>query len=402
MTFNASGRSVAPEESYELPPSAAAADSAAEHAALSALLELNAALLVARTPTQVEEALTLGVVELMAARYAYFLRFDPQADTLTISTVSREQFTDPGAKALGWVLRRGEGLSWQAIEQAERLAVETTAAGGRTACLGRAVLHLPAHDLPAHAVRVGNAPDQDVMFAPLLTQDRQVLGVLTLGRISPGFTAQDRVLLAAFANAGTLALERAHEERRAAESREGAMLALGMALEARDFETQGHTERTVALAERLGAALNLSADDQDALRQGAYLHDLGKLSVPDGVLLKPGPLSPEERALICTHTVLGEALARRLPTLPAGALAIVRSHHERWDGGGYPDRLHGTQIPLLARIFAVVDVYDALTHDRPYRPAFSLIQAKAMLEDGAGTHFDPEVLRAFLGLLDGA
>ena len=239
------------------------------------------------------------------------------------------------------------------------------------------------------------------MFAPLLTQDRQVLGVLTLGRISPGFTAQDRALLAAFANAGTLALERAHEERRAAESREGAMMALGMALEARDFETQGHTERTVALAERLGTALGLSAADQDALRQGAYLHDLGKLSVPDGVLLKPGPLTPQERALICTHTVMGEALARRLPSLPAGALAIVRSHHERWDGGGYPDKLCGTQIPLLARIFAVVDVYDALTHDRPYRPAFPLAQARAMLEDGDGTHFDPEVLRAFLGLLDG-
>ncbi|UQN07414.1 HD-GYP domain-containing protein [Deinococcus sp. QL22] len=385
-------------DAYEVPPSAAA-----EHAALSALLELNAALLVARTPPQVEEALTLGVVELMAARYAYFLRFDPQADTLTITTVSREQFTDPGATALGWVLRRGAGLSWQAIEQAERLATETAAvaAGERARYLGRAVLHIPASDLPSYAVRVGNAPDQDVMFAPLLTQDRQVLGVLTLGRISPGFTPQDRALLAAFANAGTLALERAHEERRAAESREGAMLALGMALEARDFETQGHTERTVALAERLGAALNLSAANQDALRQGAYLHDLGKLSVPDGVLLKPGPLSPEERALICTHTVMGEALARRLPTLPAGALAIVRSHHERWDGSGYPDRLCGTQIPLLARIFAVVDVYDALTHDRPYRPAFSLLQARAMLEEGVGTHFDPEILRAFLGLLDG-
>jgi hypothetical protein len=383
------------DESYELPPSAAA-----EHAALAALLELNAALLVARTPPQVEEALTLGVVELMAARYAYFLRFDPQADTLTITTVSREQSTDPGATALGWVLKRGEGVSWQAIEQAECLAAQASP-GGTTECLGRAVLHIPARDLPNHAVRVGNAPDQDVMFAPLLTQDRQVLGVLTLGRISPGFTAQDRALLAAFANAGTLALERAHEERRAAESREGAMMALGMALEARDFETQGHTERTVALAERLGTALGLSAADQDALRQGAYLHDLGKLSVPDGVLLKPGPLTPQERALICTHTVMGEALARRLPSLPAGALAIVRSHHERWDGGGYPDELCGTQIPLLARIFAVVDVYDALTHDRPYRPAFPLAQARAMLEDGDGTHFDPEVLRAFLGLLDG-
>ncbi|MFB9991757.1 HD domain-containing phosphohydrolase [Deinococcus oregonensis] len=387
---------MSPEEPYELSPA-----SAAEHAALSALLDLNAALLVARTPPQVEEALTLGVVELMAARYAYFLRFDPQADTLTISTVSREQFTDPGAKALGWVLRRGEGLSWQAIEQAERMVAEQASGDARAGCLGRTVLHISASALPDHAVRVGNAPDQDVMFAPLLTQDRQVLGVLTLGRISPEFTARDRALLAAFANAGTLALERAFEERRAAESREGAMMALGIALEARDFETQGHTERTVALAERLGVVLNLSAADQDALRQGAYLHDLGKLSVPDGVLLKPGPLSPEERALICTHTVMGEALARRLPTLPAGALAIVRSHHERWDGGGYPDQLCGPQIPLLARIFAVVDVYDALTHDRPYRPAFSLVQARAMLEDGEGTHFDPEVLKAFLGLLNG-
>ena len=119
---------------------------------MAALLELNAALLVARTPPQVEEALTLGVVELMAARYAYFLRFDSQADTLTITTVSREQSTDPGATAMGWVLKRGEGVSWQAIEQAESMAAQASP-GGPTECWAGCTAYSRA-ELAHHAVRV--------------------------------------------------------------------------------------------------------------------------------------------------------------------------------------------------------------------------------------------------------
>jgi len=174
----------------------------------------------------------------------------------------------------------------------------------------------------------------------------------------------------------TLALRLGHAldlERVAANVRgalEGGLLGLGAALEARDLETSGHTERVVQLSTRLAEYLGVRGAQLDAVRQGAYLHDIGKLAIPDAVLLKPGPLSEPERAVIRTHAERGYDMARRIPTLSAGALALIRHHHERWDGSGYPDGLAGTSIPLLARIFSVVDVYDALTHRRPYKHAW--------------------------------
>jgi PAS domain S-box-containing protein len=176
---------------------------------------------------------------------------------------------------------------------------------------------------------------------------------------------------------------------------EGSMLGLGVALEARDLETGGHTERVVKLSARLGRDLGLNDAALSELRQGAYLHDLGKLSVPDAVLLKPGRLDPDERALMQTHATHGHAIARRIPTLTSGALDVIRHHHERWDGAGYPDGLAGEEIPLLARIFAVCDVYDALTSERPYKRAWSDEDAVAELTAQRGRHFDARVVDRF-------
>ncbi|PNY81226.1 HD domain-containing phosphohydrolase [Deinococcus koreensis] len=179
---------------------------------------------------------------------------------------------------------------------------------------------------------------------------------------------------------------------------EGGLLSLGTALEARDFETAGHTERVVKWAHALGQALQLSAAELDSLVEGAYLHDLGKLAVPDQILLKPGKLTPEEWTVMQSHAARGHALAARLPHLSAGALDVIRHHHERWDGGGYPFGLSGQTIPRLARLFAVCDVYDALTSVRPYKAAWSAEAARAELQAQAGRHFDPESVQAFLTL----
>ena len=201
-----------------------------------------------------------------------------------------------------------------------------------------------------------------------------------------------------------LRLEHALELRRAVgevrSTLEAGMLTLGMVLEARDFETSGHTHRATTMAAQLGERLGLSTTALSHLRQGAYLHDLGKLCVPDKVLRKPGPLSPEEWIIMKGHAVQGHDLASRIAGLSPETLSVIRSHHERWDGGGYPDGLAGTDVPLPARIFAVCDVYDALISVRPYKKAWTHEDAVLEIEGQSGRHFDPEVVRVFLDLME--
>ena len=199
-----------------------------------------------------------------------------------------------------------------------------------------------------------------------------------------------------------LRLEHALELRRAVSeirtTLEAGLLTLGLVLEARDSDTQGHTARANDLSRQLGERLGLNAAALNHLRQGAYLHDLGKLSIPDDILRKPGRLTPQEWGIMQSHVLKGYDLAMRIPGLPRGVLDVIRSHHERWDGSGYPDSLSGTDIPLNARIFAVCDVYDALTSTRPYKEAWTHEQAIAEIAGQSGRHFDPEVVQAFLGL----
>ena len=173
--------------------------------------------------------------------------------------------------------------------------------------------------------------------------------------------------------------------------------ALVLALEARDPYTAGHSYRVALSAVRMGQAMGLPGHLLRALAQGAMLHDVGKFEVPEAVLNKPGPLTPEERRLVEQHPVAGYRIASRLG-LPPEELGIVRHHHERWDGTGYPDGLEGEQIPLLARIVAVADVYDALTSERAYRPAWSHQQARTYILDQAGRQFDPHCVRVWAEL----
>jgi putative two-component system response regulator len=160
----------------------------------------------------------------------------------------------------------------------------------------------------------------------------------------------------------------------ALESAETLVLTLGKIVEARDPSTQGHCERLATYAAALGARLGLDQPDLDALYRGAFLHDIGKIGVPDRVLLKPARLDPEEFELMKQHPQIGESICGSLRSLER-VRPIVRHHHERWDGGGYPDGLAGDSIPLLAQIVGVVDVFDALTTDRPYREALSTAAA---------------------------
>jgi putative two-component system response regulator len=174
---------------------------------------------------------------------------------------------------------------------------------------------------------------------------------------------------------------------------------LALAAEYRDDDTSQHTERVGETAARLGERLALAAEETHLLREAAPLHDVGKLAISDSILLKPGRLSEEEYEVMKTHTVLGARLlsGSRSPVLRMAA-AIAATHHERWDGSGYPEGLRGEEIPLVGRIVAVADVFDALTHDRPYKAAWPTERAIAEIRRGAASQFDPAVVAAFLSL----
>lgn len=172
------------------------------------------------------------------------------------------------------------------------------------------------------------------------------------------------------------------------------------ALDLRDRETRGHTLRVASLAVELARAMGVPEDQVVHLRRGALLHDIGKMAIPDEILHKPGPLTPEEMAVMRRHPQYAYELLWPIHYLRP-ALDIPYCHHERWDGTGYPRGLRGEEIPLPARIFAVVDVWDALSNPRPYRAAWPRDQVRAYLQEQAGRQFDPEVVAAFLRLLDG-
>jgi len=169
------------------------------------------------------------------------------------------------------------------------------------------------------------------------------------------------------------------------------------AMEEKDANTHGHSARTAALAVSLGVRLGLESDDLRVLAQGSYLHDIGKLAVPNHVLNKPGPLTEEEWEIVATHPTVGCHLAGGHHVLHP-CLPIIRHHHERMDGAGYPDGLTGPDIPLLARIAAVADVWDALTSDRSYRPGWAPEKALDHILEGAGEHLDPVVVASLLDI----
>ena len=166
------------------------------------------------------------------------------------------------------------------------------------------------------------------------------------------------------------------------------------AVEKKDTYTAGHTLRVTLYALRLAEELHLKPEQLRAIVQGGLVHDVGKIKIPDGVLNKPGKLLPDERALIEKHPVYGYEMCRNLGFMKE-ELSIIRSHHEKWDGSGYPDRLKGTDIPYFARIVAVADVYDALTSERSYRKAWTHFKAMAYLKENKGTHFDPQCVDAW-------
>jgi putative two-component system response regulator len=182
---------------------------------------------------------------------------------------------------------------------------------------------------------------------------------------------------------------------------EAVLFSLALTIEAKDPYTEGHCDRLSKYSVALGEKLGLSEDTRLALRRGGLIHDIGKLGVPEHILLKPGPLTPEERKIMEQHTVLGERICAPLRSF-RHVLPIIRHHHEKQDGSGYPDGLNGAQVPLTARILQITDIYDALTTDRPYRKALPLEKAFAIMrEEVKRGWWDGSILDEFEAVVHG-
>ena len=247
---------------------------------------------------------------------------------------------------------------------------------------------------------------QSNILAPLEMEGR-LIGFISVDSQTPNFfnqTHADHLQIFAYQAAIALSnaqmfanLENSHRE--LAQAYEATIEGWALALDLRDHETQGHTQRVAEWTMRLARAVEAPEEQLIHFRRGAILHDIGKVGIPDNILLKPGPLTQEEMGIMQMHCAYALRMLANIDYLKP-ALDIPQSHHEKWNGTGYPRKLRGKAIPLAARIFAIVDVWDALTSDRPYRPAWSREQALDYIIQQSGEHFDPQLVEVFIALME--
>jgi putative nucleotidyltransferase with HDIG domain len=237
-----------------------------------------------------------------------------------------------------------------------------------------------------------------MMSVPMVREGKSIGALQAINKRGGAlFTNDDLSLFMSIASSAALAVENARLFEELQASYDMTLDALTAALDLRDRETEGHSRRVVAYTMRLAQQLGLVEADLMEIRRGALLHDVGKIGVPDRILHKPGPLDPDERREIQKHPQNGYEMLLGIPHL-AEPILVVLAHHEKWDGTGYPLGLKGETIPLGARLFAIADVYDALTSDRPYRKQMSYEAARDIIAKDAGTHFDPVAVQAFLAV----
>ena len=272
---------------------------------------------------------------------------------------------------------------------------------------GKPILTTNAQSDPRFEQQLSVAAFQlrSILCAPLKLKD-ELIGVIYVDhRGMPGmFRESDLGLISAFADQAAVAIDNARlfESLKAANDElelayDATLNGWVRALDLRDKETEGHTQRVTSLTVQLAKYMGMDDSELIHIRRGALLHDIGKMAIPDAILLKPGDLTSDERSLIRSHPVFAYEMLKPIQFLHR-AIDIPYCHHEKWDGSGYPRGLKDVQIPFAARIFAVADVWDALTSDRPYRKGIQPGKVRDHIRDEAGIHFDPQVVDAFLRL----
>lgn len=279
----------------------------------------------------------------------------------------------------------------------------------RVADSGEPVLTTNAQEDPRFGGQLSVAAYQlrSILCAPLKIKE-QLIGVIYVdNRARIGiFQESDLEVIKAFANQAAVAIDNAQlfddlqkSNRELEKAYQATLEGWVRALDLRDKETEGHTQRVTILTQRLARAMGVEGDALVHITRGALLHDIGKMGIPDSILLKPGPLTDEERALICQHPVYAYEMLSPIEFLHP-ALDIPYCHHEKWDGTGYPRGLKGMEIPFAARIFPVIDVWDALVSNRPYRKGLPHDEVRSRIQTDSGSHFDPHVVDAFMELDD--
>jgi hemerythrin-like metal-binding protein/PAS domain S-box-containing protein len=356
---------------------------------LIALSEIDLAIISSSDMVFSLEVLLLQAIEQLNVDAADIWLFDPTSQTLEF--VSSHGFRTP------------------AFENPEPLHLGEGNAG--RAALERRTIHVPnltAHtDHPRLTKALAEEPFISYYAVPLIVKG-EVKGVLELFHRTELEPNEEWLkFLNTLANQAAIAIDNSslfndlqHSNAELTQAYDATIQGWSRALDLRDNETEGHTQRVTELTTKLGRQFGLSEEELVHVRRGALLHDIGKMGVPDGILLKPGPLNDEEWIVMRKHTTFAYELLSPIHFLRP-ALDIPYCHHEKWDGTGYPRGLSGDQIPLAARIFAVIDVWDALTSDRPYRAAWPEEKVLDHIRSLAGIHFDPQVVKICLepGLL---
>jgi HD-GYP domain-containing protein (c-di-GMP phosphodiesterase class II) len=277
-------------------------------------------------------------------------------------------------------LKKGEGIAGWVAEKEEPLIIHNVRSD---------------HRFCRSADEKSTFITRDMICVPLKSKEK-VIGVLqVINKKYDFFDEEDKEALIALANQVAIAIENADLYQEVKEAFYCTAMALAEAIEKRDPYTGGHTKRVMDYSITIGKAMGLSKRELENLELAAILHDVGKIGVKDDILLKRGRLSPEELEEMIRHTKYGAEILNHLRHLRDVALG-VKGHHERFDGKGYPDSLSGEEIPLIARIIAVADSFDAMTSDRPYRKAVDLERAFEELKNNMGTQFDRKVVEAFI------
>jgi len=246
---------------------------------------------------------------------------------------------------------------------------------------------------------IENTAYSSVICAPLKIRDR-VFGVIALSGKSNEhvYTERDLYYIQSIANRASLNIENRLLYESLYMNLLSTFQSLVTSIQARDYYTEEHSIRVKALVIKIAEAMNCSSHEIESLKIAATLHDVGKISIPDNILLKPGRLTDGEFDIIKNHPVIGENILKPLPILDTERL-IIRHHHERWDGKGYPDGLRGSDIPFLSRIITVVDAFDAMTNNRPYRKAMDIKEAVSELKKNINSQFDGEIVDCFTNIL---
>ncbi len=333
----------------------------------------------------------------MASERILVVDDDPSARTLLVSVLRREGFSVESARTGEDALRALGVRSFELIltdlrmegYDGMRLLEQTRKRGLETPL----VLITAAHEIAVAAMRAGAL---DVLLKPF--DERALLATVGRGVAQGSESRRDTIhrnTLEQLVDQRTGMLRDSISELE--RSYDTTLEALGDALDLKDTETEGHSRRVTAYTIALARSMGIDHADMKSIKHGAFLHDIGKMAIPDAILLKPGRLNPDELAVMRQHCALGFNIVRKIPFLREAA-EIVFSHQEHYDGGGYPRQLHGDEIPLGARIFAVADTLDAITSDRPYRPGSPFASARIEIARCSGTQFDPQVVDAFLGV----